>query len=79
MTEPDNDGLDDLYERLYRKRSGWHWIINPETGGFAVIPEAAKSESEWEARSLIMHANQKALKLDAKPQENAMRRIVRGD
>lgn len=83
------DGLDDLYERLNRKRSGWHWQINSETGATALFPSvpvyAANSpeqralEDAWEARAIQMHENQEAIRLAAKPKENAMTRITRGD
>ena len=73
------DGLEELYERLYRQRSGWHWIVNPETGIFALLPETAKDVSAWERRAIQMHAAQEPLTLAPKPTENAMTRIERGD
>ena len=77
------DGLERLAERLARKRSGWHWHENSETGEVALFPETAKSEHEWEARALAMHEKQKTIRLVEKPEENALAarkgQITRGD
>lgn len=73
------DNIDDLMADLYWLDSGWHRVVNPENGNFALFPETAKSESAWEQRAIQMHENQVPIRIEPKPQENAMRRIVRGD
>jgi hypothetical protein len=82
MTEQ-TDGLERLAEVLARKRSGWHWHENSETGQVALFPETAKSEHEWETRATLMHDRQKTIRLDEKPVENALAarkgQVVRGD
>ena len=82
MTEQISDGLAALTEQLRRQRSGWFWVDNPETGGFALFPNTAKNEAEWEQRALAMHNAQETIRLAAKPTENtleARKGIVRGD
>ena len=66
------DGLERLAEQLQRKLSGWHWHEHSETGEVSLFPETAKSEHEWEARARAMHERQKTIRLDAKPEENAL-------
>lgn len=73
------DDLDGLLFDLGYANCGWHRHVNPETGAAFLVPETAQSEDEWEARALMMHANQKPVTIEAKPVENAMARIVRGD
>ena len=81
------DGLAGLAEQLLRKRSGWIWHENPETGALALFPETAKNEAEWERRALAQNAEAEAMeranRLEAKPEENALAArkgtIVRGD
>lgn len=69
-------------------RAGWH-RVRSETGKWTYFPdvprfpsgskEARAAEDAWEARALAMHENQKPIHIEAKPQENAMTRIERGD
>ena len=76
------DGLAGLAEQLSRKRSGWIWHENPETGALALFPETAKNEAEWERRALDMHEAQETIRLEAKPEVNTLaerKRIIRGD
>ena len=76
------DGLAGLAEQLLRKRSGWIWHENPETGALALFPETAKNEAEWERRALDMHEAQETIRLEAKPEVNTLaerKRIIRGD
>jgi hypothetical protein len=73
------DNIDVLLRDLSYIDSGWHRHENPETGAVVLFPETAKNEAEWEARALQMHSKQTPIHLEAKPQENAMTRIERGD
>jgi len=76
------DGLAGLAEQLLRKRSGWIWHENPETGALALFPETAKNEAEFEQRALDMHEAQETIRLEAKPEVNTLaerKRIIRGD
>lgn len=47
--------------------------------GIAVLPMTAQSEDQWEQRALLMHSEQKTITIEAKPAENQMARIKRGD
>lgn len=47
--------------------------------GIAVLPMTATSDEAWEQRALEMHGGQKTITLEAKPVENNMARITRGD
>lgn len=47
--------------------------------GIAVLPMTAQSDEQWEQRSVQMHSEQKVITLEAKPVENQMSRIKRGD
>ncbi len=47
--------------------------------GIAVLPMTAQSEEQWENRALLMHDQQKTITIEAKPVENQMARITRGD
>ena len=47
--------------------------------GIAVLPMTAQSEEQWEDRALLMHDQQKTITIEAKPVENQMSRIKRGD
>lgn len=62
----------DLVCRIYR---------NSENGNIAILPETAKSESEWEKRALLMHSQQVGTKVEPKPQENLLAKVAleRGD
>ena len=60
MTVDEQDILAELQDDLYWTDSGWIKTPPNERGEFAVFPETAKSESEWEARSVAMHATQVA-------------------
>ena len=73
------DNIDVLLRDLSYIDSGWHRHENPKNGAVVLFPETAKNEAEWEARALLMHAEQKPVILAEKPQENAMTRIERGD
>ena len=74
-----SDDIDTLLRDLSYIDSGWHRHENPKNGAVVLFPETAKNEAEWEARALAMHAEQEAITLAPKPQENAMTRIERGD
>jgi hypothetical protein len=39
----------------------------------------AQSEEQWENRAVLMHKEQKMITIEAKPVENQMARITRGD
>ena len=58
---------------------GWHRHENHETGATAMLPTTVTDENEWEAKNIAMHAQQQPLRLKAKPQENSLARVVRGD
>ncbi len=73
------DNIDVLLRDLSYIDSGWHRHENPKNGAVVLFPETAKNEAEWEARALLMHSKQTPIHLEAKPQENAMTRIERGD
>ena len=47
--------------------------------GIAVLPMTAKDDDQWEQRAQVMHSEQKTITIDAKPVENAMTRVQRGD
>lgn len=47
--------------------------------GIAVLPMTAANEQDWEKRALIMHDQQKVIELEAKPVENRMAHVQRGD
>lgn len=47
--------------------------------GIAVLPMTAQSEESWQDRALLMHSKQKPIILEAKPVENQMARVERGD
>lgn len=47
--------------------------------GIAVLPMTAPDEADWQARALLMHDKQTPIVLEAKPVENQMARIERGD
>lgn len=47
--------------------------------GIAVLPMTAQSEDQWEQRALLMHSKQETITIEAKPVENQMARIKRGD
>ena len=47
--------------------------------GIAVVPMTAKDDGQWEQRAVQMHDEQKVITIEAKPEENQMTRIKRGD
>jgi len=47
--------------------------------GIAVLPMTAQNETDWQDRAVIMHDKQKPIILEAKPVENQMARVERGD
>jgi hypothetical protein len=47
--------------------------------GIAVLPMTAPNEGAWEQRALDMHAGQTLIELEAKPVENNLTRVKRGD
>lgn len=47
--------------------------------GIAVLPMTAQSDEQWEERAVLMHSEQKTITIEAKPVENQMARIKRGD
>lgn len=47
--------------------------------GIAVLPMTAQSDEKWEERAVLMHSEQKTITIEAKPVENQMARIKRGD
>lgn len=47
--------------------------------GIAVLPMTASNEADWQNRALLMHDRQTPILLEAKPVENQMAKIVRGD
>lgn len=80
------DSFEDLFESVddvqQKENSPWYWHENSETGALAIFPKTAKSESEWEARALLMHDQQVTIRLESKPLENQMalrKRLARGD
>ncbi len=81
------DGLAGLAEQLSRKRSGWIWHENSETGALALFPETAKDVDAWEQRALAQNAEAEAMeranRLEAKAEVNTLAerkgQIFRGD
>ena len=73
------DNLDKLVTDLMRIDSGWIWHENPQTGALAIFPTTAKDPAAWERRALDMHDLQRPVMLQAKPEENGLARVVRGD
>lgn len=49
------------------------------TFGIAVLPMTAQSDEAWEKRALTMHGNQTIIEVEAKPVENRLSRVQRGD
>jgi len=47
--------------------------------GVAILPMTAPSDGEWEERTQLMHSKQTVIELEAKPVENQLMRIKRGD
>jgi hypothetical protein len=47
--------------------------------GIAVLPMTAPNEGAWEQRAIDMHAGQTIIELEAKPTENNLTRVKRGD
>ncbi len=47
--------------------------------GIAVMPMTAPNEADWQARAMLMHDKQQPIIIEAKPVENQMARIERGD
>lgn len=47
--------------------------------GIAVMPMTATNEADWQNRALLMHDKQQPILIEAKPVENQMARIERGD
>jgi len=47
--------------------------------GIAVLPMTAPNDAEWQNRALLMHDKQTPIVIEAKPVENQMARIERGD
>ena len=47
--------------------------------GIAVLPMTAPNEGDWQDRALLMHSKQQPITIDAKPVENQMAKITRGD
>jgi len=47
--------------------------------GIAVLPMTAPDDTEWQNRALLMHDKQTPIVLEAKPVENQMAKIARGD
>lgn len=47
--------------------------------GIAVLPMTAQNDEQWEQRAVLMHQEQKTITIEAKPVENQMARIKRGD
>ena len=47
--------------------------------GIAVLPMTAQNDEQWEQRAVLMHQEQKTITIEAKPVENQMSRIKRGD
>ncbi len=49
------------------------------TFGIAVLPMTAQSDEQWEKRALDMHSKQTIIEVEAKPVENRLARVQRGD
>ena len=47
--------------------------------GIAILPMTAQSETDWEKKAVTMHSNQKVIEVEAKPIENNLTRVNRGD
>lgn len=47
--------------------------------GIAVLPMTAQNDEQWEGRAQFMHSEQKTLTIEAKPVENHLTRVKRGD
>ncbi len=80
MTDKNDDGMEALADSLAIMRSPWDHVYHSETGALAaLLPKTAKSESEWERRSLVMHSAQRTIVPPPKVRENSLSRIVRAD
>lgn len=80
------DGLDGLYEQLYRKRSGWHWQTNAETGAIALFPNVPHHapnspaqralEDAWEVKAIAQAEEsermERANRIEAKAEVNTL-------
>jgi len=47
--------------------------------GIAVLPMTAPDETDWQNRAILMHDKQEPILIEAKPTENQMAHIKRGD
>jgi len=47
--------------------------------GIAVLPMTARDDESWQDRAILMHDKQQPIILEAKPVENQMTRVERGD
>lgn len=47
--------------------------------GVAILPMTAKNDDDWENRAIDMHSDQKVIELEAKPVENTLKKVTRGD
>ncbi len=47
--------------------------------GIAVLPITAPNEDSWEQRAVDMHTKQEVIQLEAKPVENTLKSMKRGD
>ena len=47
--------------------------------GIAVLPMTAVNDEDWEQRAQVMHNQQRVITLEAKPVENNLARVQRGD
>ena len=86
----DDDGLDDLADKLAVLRSPWDHVYHSETGALAALfpkvphyaqgsPEQLALENEWEAKAVAMMEKQRTVVPKAKPVENVLSKITRGD
>ena len=83
---PCEDAIDALLNRLDTDDASDSDLVcrihrNSENGNIAILPETAKSESEWESRALLMHSQQVGITVEPKPLENALAKVAleRGD
>ena len=66
------DDLDMLESELTFRTTGWHRHRNHETGVLAFFPETARDVDAWEVRCQEMHAAQRPVQVEDKPEENTL-------
>ena len=90
MTDDNDAGMDALADQLAVLRSPWDRVYHSETGALAAMfprvkhhaqgsPEQLALENAWEAKAVAMMEKQRTIVPAAKPVENVLSKITRGD